>query len=464
VSGLVVIGGGIAGLAAAWAARRAGLDDVTILERGADAGGKIRTDVEDGFLLEAGPDSFLSRKPAGVRLSNELGLAPRFLARTPRAVTAFVRRGQTLHPLPQGFSGMVPTDLEALATSPLLSEAGRRRALMEPSIPPHQPGADIPVARFMRDRFGVEAFDVLIEPLVSGIYAADADQLSLDATFPHLREMEHRYGSLTAAFRQDRRDADDAGSRLPAFVSFPGGMGELVTALENRLGAARIRLGAEASSLERRGAGFRMTLASGETLEADAVVLATPAHETARIARVVVPGLAEAAQGIAFSSSAIVHIAFRRDDVRRPLDAHGWLVPAVEQSLLLGCTWTSSKWTGRAPDSAVLLRFHAGRYGRPAADAGDDELVLMCRDDLARTLGIDAAPVLARVQRWPRGMPQYTMGHALRLSSAERALSACPGLFVAGSSWHGVGVPDCIESGEAAARRALALLGKGNND
>ncbi len=471
---LVIIGGGISGLAAAWAARRATSEvAITLLERDARPGGKIRTDSVDGFLLEQGPDSFLSRKLAGVRLAKELGIDGRLLARTPRSVPAFVMRAHALHPLPQGFSGMVPTDLRALSESTILSEAGKRRALQEPSIQAYPADAEPSVAQFMRGRFGGEAFDLLIEPLVSGIYAADADQLSLAATFPQLRALEQRHGSLTAALR-DRRPGDATEGPGPAaptatrqgadpspFLSFPDGMEEIVRALVRRLDGVQVRYGAAAASVSRRG-GILNVVTADRTLEADALILATPAHEAAGLCREIAPTLSSSLAEIPFSSSAVIHLAYRRADVGHPLDGYGYLIPAVEGSLVLGCTWSSRKWSGRAPEGTVLLRMHVGRFSRAdVCGMPDADLVRICRDELAATLGLIASPILQSVHRWEKAMPQYTREHPRRLAAMERALASCPGLFLAGSSYRGIGVPDCIDSGEVAADAALRFLDKG---
>ena len=272
---LLVVGGGIAGLAAAREARRSDPSvEITLVERDTRLGGKIRTDTVDGFLLEAGPDGFLSRKPAAVRLARELGMAERLIPRTPRSVPAFVMHGHALHPLPEGFSGMVPANLDALSRSTLLSEQGRRRATQEASVAASAPGGDESVASFMRRRYGDEAFQLLIEPLVSGIYAADAEQLSLAATLPHLRALELEHGSVSVALAKARPSVGE----LPPFLSFRSGMGELVHGLADSLDGVRIRCGSVVRSLRRRGRGVRAALADGTELDADSLILAVPAR------------------------------------------------------------------------------------------------------------------------------------------------------------------------------------------
>jgi len=356
---------------------------------------------------------------------------------------------------------MVPADLGALSRSSLLSAEGKHRAMDEPSIPPAPPYGDESVADFMKRRYGEEAFQLLIEPLVSGIYAADAAQLSLEATVPHLRALEMREGSISAALTKAGR-ATPPGERRPPFLSFAGGMEELVRALLDHLDGVHVLPGCTVSSLMRRDGAFRIARANGTEIIADAVILAVPARDASLLARPFAPELSSLLGAIPFSSSALIHIAFRERDIAHPLDGYGYLIPAVEGSALLGCTWTSRKWEGRAPEGTVLMRMHAGRYGRPdVQNLTDEELIRLCREEIAATLGIDAEPILARVHRWELGLPQYNAGHVERIAGLERSLAHVPGLFLAGSSYHGVGVPDCIESGEAASARARDYLAEG---
>jgi oxygen-dependent protoporphyrinogen oxidase len=239
-------------------------------------------------------------------------------------------------------------------------------------------------------------------------------------------------------------------------------MGELVAALSERLDGVNVRCGESVAAVSRRGSGFRLALAGGEVTEADAVILALPANVTSLVTRPLSPALSAATGLIPFSSSAVVHMAWPRHDVDHPLDGYGYLVPAVEGSLILGCTWSSSKWKGRAPDGTVLMRMNVGRFGR--ADVGDmneTELIRLCRGEASLTLGIAAEPLMTRVHRWSGAMPQYTRDHPRTLSAIERALADCPGVYLAGCSYRGVGISDCIDSGESAASHALDFLSRG---
>jgi len=462
---LVVVGGGITGLAAAYRAQRllekprlAGDDfEITLLEREGRLGGKILTEQEDGFLLEGAADSFLTRKPSALALCEELGVAQRLVGQLPQPIRSFVMHRHELYPLPEGFSGMVPTNLDALLASPLLSQAAKHRVQMEPTIPPDGPSGDESIAHFMARRLGPEVFELLVEPLLSGIYAGDASILSLMATFPRLREIERRSGSLLKGLAAEQPAAPAA---HPPFVTFPEGMGELVRTLSAGLSRVRLRTGVEVRAVEETGGGrYLIGLSDGPSIAADALILATPAFASAALLGRLDPGLAERLAAIPFASVAIIHLAFRREDFGRPLEGYGYLIPQVEGSDLLACTWTSSKWGGRAPEESVFVRLYAGRYGGESViERPDHALVALARAELAATLKVSAEPILSRVYRWERAMPQYTLGHLDRLGEIEGRVLAHRGLFLAGASYRGVGIPDCIESGVRAAGAAADRL------
>jgi oxygen-dependent protoporphyrinogen oxidase len=447
---VVVVGGGISGLSAA---RRLELSvaEVTLVERDDVLGGKIRTEHVDGFVVEAAPDSFLSRKERGVGLCRELGLEDELVGRRPEHHRTFVRVGDDLHPLPEGLTGMIPTSRDALEASPLLSPAGKKRFAAEVDVPPRHGPADESIGAFVSRRFGREAYEALVEPLMTGIYGGDGDKLSLQATFPQLRVLELEHGSILRGL------SAPASGELPPFVSLRDGMGRLVDALRKSFERTNVVLGREAVSVVRDDA-FTVELAGGEALAADAVVLATPAYVTAELVADLDPRLAAEHLAIPYASSVVVTLAFSRADVV-PLDGYGYLVPRSQGRDVLACTWSSQKWEGRAPDEFVLLRVYAGRFGgRDLTEDSDGALVALAREEL-EFLGVAAAPVLTRVHRWTWGMPQYVLGHPERLARIDAALAAHPGLAVAGAAYSGVGIPDCIRSGELAAESVLAALG-----
>jgi protoporphyrinogen/coproporphyrinogen III oxidase len=447
---VVVVGGGIAGLAAARRLESVAPDaEIVLVERDDVLGGKLRTEHVDGFAIEAAADSFLSRKERGIGLCEELGLAGDLIGRRPEHHQTFVRRGDDLHPLPEGLTGMIPTNLEALDGSEVLSAEGKERLAAEPDLPAARGTDDESVASFVSRRFGREAYDALIEPLMSGIYGGDGEQLSLQATFPQLRLLERERGSVLRGL------SAPPPSEYPPFVSLPGGMGALATAVAESLEGTEVRLG---RAVRRVATGFEVELADGEAFEADGLILATPAYATAEVLADLDTELAAVHAEIPHASSVVVTLAFSRADVV-PLDGYGYLVPRVEGGDVLACTWSSQKWEGRAPDESVLLRVYAGRFGRrDVTRASDEELVRLALDEVA-FLGVVAEPELTRVHRWPLGTPQYVLGHPERLVRIEGALARHPGLALAGAAYRGVGIPDCIASGELAAEsvaRALA--------
>jgi oxygen-dependent protoporphyrinogen oxidase len=456
---VVVVGGGIAGLASARRLETVLPDASTILlERGDRLGGKILTEHVDGFVIEAAPDSFLSRKARGVGLCEELGLADELVGRRPENERTFVRHGSELYPLPSGLTGMIPTNLDALAESSLLSPEGKARLAAEVDIPPSRAGEDESIASFVSRRLGREAYEKLVEPLMTGIYGGDGELLSLRATFPALRTLELEYGSVIRGLLAQPRST----GTHPPFLSLLGGMGSLVDALVRSFERTEIRTRCAARSLRRRPrGGYSVELRGGEALAADAVVLATPAFVVADLVEDVDDGLAAVHAEIPHASSAVVTVAYRDDDFGDPLDGYGYVVPRSEGTDVLACTWTSQKWLSRAPGGTVLARVYAGRFGsRDVTVDTDAELLALASDEL-RLVGVDAEPLLTRVQRWPRGMPQYVLGHPERLERIEAALEAHPGLAVAGAAYRGVGIPDCIRSGEDAAEsvaRSLAAV------
>lgn len=442
---LLIIGGGIAGLSAAWAASRANAElEITLVERDERLGGKIRTDMVDGFLLEQGPDSFLTTRPEALELSEELGIAGRLVPRTPRKLHSLIMHGHALSPLPDGFSGMVPMDTAALAVSPLLSESGRRRALEQQPLPASRDGEDESVASFMVRRFGEEAFQLLVEPLVGGIHAGDASLLSREAVL-----------------QAPRASSEPGTEGKPPFLTFPRGTAELVQALEARLSGITVLRGTGAESVRRSRSGYLVEVSGARRCETDALIIAAPAHETARLVAPLDAGMQELLGLIPFASTVVIHLAYRRSDVSHALDGYGYLIPSVEHSDLVACTWTSQKWAGRAPDDHVLLRLMAGRFGRrDLLGRSDEELFELASAELSATLGITAAPVLQRLHRWDMGMPQYTVGHVRRVDAINARAAAFPGLFLAGASYGGVGIPQCVESGTRAAAAACGYLAK----
>ncbi|HSI98197.1 MAG TPA: protoporphyrinogen oxidase [Gaiellaceae bacterium] len=454
---IAVVGGGITGLAAARRLESLLPDaDVVLLEQETRLGGKILTQRFDGFVVEGAPDSFLSRKERGVGLCEELGLAGELVGRRPENARTFVRIGHELHPLPSGLTGMIPADLDALTGSSLLSDEGRARLAAEADLPPAPAGGDESIAEFVTRRLGREAYERIVEPLMTGIYGGDGYELSLEATYPNLRALELENGSVLRGLLA--HPTEEGGAR-PPFLTLRPGMDTLVSQLVGELARTELRVASPARAVRQRPeGGYMVELQDGETLQADGVVVATPAFATAGLLAELDCELAALHAEIPYASSAIVTLAYRLEDVGRPLDGYGYVVPRTEGSDVLACTWTSSKWEGRAPAGLALIRVYVGRFGQQDVTAELDAALLELARDEVRILDVFAEPVLHRVYRWPRGMPQYVLGHTGRVERIETALERHPGLALAGAAYRGVGIPDCIASGERAAESVARSL------
>jgi oxygen-dependent protoporphyrinogen oxidase len=468
---VVVLGGGITGLAAAHRLMQVRADAapgvrVTLVEAEDRLGGKIVTEWVDGFVVEGGPDSFLASKPRGIGLCEELGIGdwPRahlhLQGVRPQRHRAFVLWRGRLHHLPEGLSGLVPTRLAPLARSSLLSPLGKVRVALDYLLPARRTAADESLGGFVRRRLGREGWERLVEPLMAGIYAADGDQLSLTATFPHLREAERRYGGLIKGVLAARQLAP-APAPGSAFLTPASGLGTLVDALEQRLRNAGVALvlGNAATAVTRSGTGFDVRLAEGGAMQADAVIIATPAYAAADLLADLDSLLGIELAEISHASTAIVTLAYCREEISHPLDGHGYVIPRAEESPILACTWSSRKWDGRAPEGWELIRVFVGRAGQEELLVADDQtLVALAVQEVSARLGVTAPPALSRVRRWPRGMPQYLLGHPERVARIEARARKHAGLYLAGNAFHGVGLPDCITSGERAADAATVHL------
>jgi protoporphyrinogen/coproporphyrinogen III oxidase len=462
---VVVVGGGIAGLAASLRLAADPLCEWVLLEREARWGGVIRTERRDGYLLEGGPDCFLSFKPGGLSLCRELGIEGRLVGTNPEKRRTFVKRGGRLHRLPEGISGLVPSRLRPLMSAPTLSLRGRLRAGLELFVPRRRGGGEQTIADFVTRRFGRETYDWLVEPLLSGIFAGDGERLSLDATFPRLIEAEREHGSvlgqmLCAKLRAaaGRGSGGPSGAAAGGFVTPREGLGELVQRAVERLPGDRLWSGVGLRGLRRTDGAWRLDLDDGRSVRARAVVLAVPAYAASSLLAPLDTELAAELAAIPFVATSIVSVGFAAGAVHESLDGYGYVSPRAEGGPVVACSCTSNKFPGRVEGGATLFRFFVGRAGREEiAHQSDEAIQAVVRRELRDVLGIAAEPELWRIFRWPRALPQYELGHPARLARIEAGLGRHPGLRLAGASYRGVGIPDCIESGRRAAAAAAAF-------
>jgi len=469
---IVVVGGGIAGLAAAHrlvelaAAGRVPVE-VVLCEARPRLGGIIATERAGAYLVEAGPDAFLAEKPWGLALCARLGLTSRLIGTRPALRRTFVMHAGRLHPLPDGFALMAPARFGPVARSRLFSWPGKARMAMDLVLPSRPARGDESLAQFVTRRLGREVLERVAQPMIAGIYTADPETLSLAATMPRFLELERRYRSVIRGLRHTRADRPGPGAitgqRWTLFVAPADGMEALVTALTARLPVSAVRTGTRVAALERAdGAGgsagrYRVLVDRGPALDADGIIVATEAHHAGRLLRGLDPELAALLHRIPYASSAAVTVAYRREQVAHPLDGFGFVVPAAERRPVLACTFSSVKFVGRAPDGHVLLRaFLGGALAPGILDRDDRALAETAERDLAAALGITGAPRLTRVHRHPDAMPQYLIGHLNRVAAIEAHAARHEALALAGGAYRGVGIPDCIRSGEVAAERALA--------
>ncbi len=462
---VVIVGGGIAGLAAAhrvveWSRERGRAVDLTLFEAADRLGGTIQTERRDGFLVECGPDSFLSEKPWALALCRRLGVEDRLLRTDDRFRRTFVVFGGRLHPLPDGFQLLAPTRLGPFLASTLFSWPGKLRMALD-LVLPRGGDPDESLGAFVRRRLGREALERVAQPLVAGIYTADPDDLALAATMPRFLELERRERSvILAMWRAARRAPGDAssssGPRWSLFVTFADGMEELIRVLATRLPPGAVRLKERVSGVMRSGAGWQVATLDGGAIEADAVILAPEAYQVARMVRYLDPALAHLLEAIPYASSATVTLAYRRADIAHPLDGFGFVVPHVERRPIIACTFSSVKYPGRAPEGHVLLRvFLGGALGEGVLEQSDEHLAATARGQLAELLGARGDPIFARVARYPKAMPQYHVGHLARVEAVEQCVRRHPGLALVGGAYRGVGIADCVRSGEEAVERLL---------
>lgn len=489
---IAIVGGGITGLAAAHRLLERGCESgqpfqITLLEASPRIGGIVQTQERDGFLLEQGPDSFISEKPEALELVRRLELESQVIETNEIHRRSFIVRQGRLLPVPEGFHLIAPARLWPFVSSGVFSWPGKARIAMDLLLPRRKVNgnadgntdttSDETLASFVRRRLGREALERMAQPMVGGIYTADPEKLSLQATMPRFLEMERKHRSVIRALRRTPKEGT-SGARYSLFLSFDRGMQVLTDKLVEKLSdsavqtsspeesaTTTVRVNAVVESLapEPSSTGgvtkWRVVTNRNEAFIADAVCLALPAVVSASLLRKVDGQLASELDNISYASSATINLAYKRADTPHALDGFGFVVPFIEKRSLIACTFSSVKFAGRAPEGFVLLRaFIGGALQSELLDLDDAELLALIRTDLRELLGVTRPPLFSEVSRWHNSMPQYHLGHLERVKRIDERVASLPALALAGNAYSGIGIPDCIRSGEKAADDLVSVL------
>ncbi|WP_199426281.1 protoporphyrinogen oxidase [Thermaerobacillus caldiproteolyticus] len=456
---VVIIGGGITGIAAAYYLQKAIKEqqlpmECKLVEATHRLGGKVQTVIRDGFVIERGPDSFLARKLSASRLVHEVGLQDEIVHNA--TGKSYILLKGNLYPIPGGAVMGIPTKIAPFVTTGLFSPFGKLRAAFDFILPPTKAEGDLSLGQFFRRRLGNEVVENLIEPLLSGIYAGDIDQLSLMATFPQFFHVEQKYGSLVLGTKRTTPKAEK--QRKGAFQTLKTGLQSLVDEVEKRLEPGSVIKGVRVETVERQGTKYRLWLSNGDVWTADSVIVATP-HQTVPTMFSDYPFFAPF-KSVPSTSVATVALAFSESAIEQDIDGTGFVVSRRSDYTITACTWTHKKWPHTAPKGKALLRCYVGRPGDEAiVEQSDDEIVNVVMDDLNKIMRIAGRPEFSIVSRWKEAMPQYTVGHKERLEKVKANMTeALPGVFLAGSSYEGLGLPDCIDQGEEAVKKVLDYL------
>nr|WP_295971183.1 protoporphyrinogen oxidase [uncultured Bacillus sp.] len=460
---VVVIGGGITGLTATYYLQKEIREqnlplEAILVEASQRLGGKMQTYRKDGYVIERGPDSFLERKTSAARLAKEVGMENKLVNNT--AGKSYVLVKDRLHPMPGGAIMGIPTEIGPFITTGLFSIGGKLRAAGDFVLPRSKPVKDQSLGTFFRRRLGDEVVENLIEPLLSGIYSGDIDEMSLMATFPQYYSLEQKHRSLVLGMKKTtpRRPKTTGTKKKGMFLTFTTGLQSFADAIEAKLEPGSVKKGFRAEGIHKTNEGYEIKLNGAETLQADSIVMSV-SHQTVYS----IFSEYEFFQGfknVPSTSVATVALGFPKEAIKKDINGTGFVVSRNGDYSITACTWVHKKWPHSTPEGKVLLRCYVGRAGDEAVvDLSDDEVVQIVLDDLSKTMDITRAPELVVISRWHNAMPQYTVGHRERMEKATTGmLKELPGIFLAGSSYNGLGLPDCIDQGEDAVKRVLDYL------
>lgn len=469
---VVIIGGGITGLATAYYLQKHHKTsdipfEITLIDASQELGGKIKTEKVDGFTIEGGPDSFLGQKPWATELATELGIRDQLIGTNDEKRKTFVLVKGKLTPLPDGVMLIIPTKIMPFALSPLISWPGKIRMGMDLFIPPFKGKDDESVADFIRRRLGTEALYKIAEPLMSGIHVSDPEKQSVLATFPRFRNIEQKHGSLIRGMLAQKRaphpPSNNNSNKNSLFISLKNGVSQLINTLETSLKDCQILKNITVTALFPAANGrYSLELSNGDELCADAVVLAIPSFNAGSLIQGINPQLADQLATIPYVSTATISMAFKKSEITKPFSGFGFVVPSTEKRKISACTWSSIKFDDRAPEDHLLLRCFVGGPGKEEmVDLEDQELVQIARNELKDILGLAAEPVISRIYRWKKANPQYEVGH---LDLVEDLFNYCrketPGIYLTGSAYEGVGIPDCVNQGKKTAEQLVQYLQK----
>ena len=465
---IVIIGGGISGLATAYSleerAKREGKSvSITLLEKKNQIGGNILTERVGDFLIEGGPDCFLSEKPWAIQLCEKLGIADRLLCTNDEYRKTYIYWKGRLRELPEGIMLMIPTRFIPLLKSNLFSLAGKFRMGMELFIPKRKSGGDESLSEFVRRRLGQEIVERVAEPLVAGVHAENPDTMSIKSRFPRFVQMEEEYGSLIKGMLTKRRrmlNSENGKPKWTMFMTLKNGLDELPLTIVKALKMTTIITNKEVSEINKV-SGYKIYLKNGDTIDADVVIFATPSYETGRLLRVLNSSISDQLITIPYVSTATISLAYKKDSISHPMNGFGFLVPRVENRRIMGASWVSRKFSYRTPDDSILIRcFIGGSRNEELVSLDDKDMLKMIKEELKDIMGISAEPILTRIYRWEKAMPQYTIGHDERVSRIEESILKYPDIFVTGSAYRGGGISECIKNAQLTAESVINHLFK----